>query len=50
VCMNAGNVIAAGDIHAVLKDHDVIEAYLGEPAEGEPDAGLELAAGERRPG
>ena len=50
VCMNAGKVIAAGDIHAVLKNHDVIEAYLGEPAEGESDAGLELAAGERRPG
>jgi ABC-type branched-subunit amino acid transport system ATPase component len=29
VCMNAGRVIAAGDIHSVLKNHDVIEAYLG---------------------
>ena len=29
VCMNAGRVIAAGDIHAVLRNHDVIEAYLG---------------------
>ncbi len=39
VCMNAGRVIAAGDIHAVLKNHDVIEAYLGNPdaqAGGEP--------------
>jgi branched-chain amino acid transport system ATP-binding protein len=30
VCMNAGRVIAAGEIHSVLKNHDVIEAYLGE--------------------
>ena len=30
VCMNAGRVIAAGDIHAVLRNHDVIEAYLGD--------------------
>jgi branched-chain amino acid transport system ATP-binding protein len=30
VCMNAGRVIAAGEIHAVLQNHDVIEAYLGE--------------------
>jgi ABC-type branched-subunit amino acid transport system ATPase component len=29
VVMNAGRVIAAGDIHSVLKNHDVIEAYLG---------------------
>jgi branched-chain amino acid transport system ATP-binding protein len=29
VCMNAGRVIAAGDMHSVLKTHDVIEAYLG---------------------
>ncbi len=29
VCMNAGRVIAAGDIQSVLKDHEVIEAYLG---------------------
>lgn len=38
VCMNAGRVIAAGDIHAVLKNHAVIEAYLGEShhGEGEP--------------
>jgi len=37
VCMNAGRVIAAGDIHAVLKDHEVIEAYLGNTAgEAEP--------------
>ena len=40
VCMNAGRVIAAGDIHAVLKNHDVIEAYLGNSdghlGQGEP--------------
>lgn len=35
VCMNAGRVIAAGDIHAVLKDHAVIEAYLGGTDHGE---------------
>lgn len=35
VCMNAGRVIAAGDIHAVLKNHAVIEAYLGESSHGE---------------
>lgn len=35
VCMNAGRVIAAGDIHSVLKNHDVIEAYLGESQQGE---------------
>ena len=37
VCMNAGKVIAAGDIHAVLND-DVIEAYLGETAAGDSTA------------
>lgn len=40
VCMNAGRVIAAGEIHSVLKDHDVIEAYLGNsetrPGQDEP--------------
>ncbi|MGZ5180957.1 MAG: ABC transporter ATP-binding protein [Ramlibacter sp.] len=41
VCMNAGRVIAAGDIHAVLKDHQVIEAYLGETHGDEP-ASLEV--------
>ena len=46
VCMNAGKVIAAGDVHAVLKDHEVIEAYLGEPAEGDSTTGLELAGGD----
>jgi branched-chain amino acid transport system ATP-binding protein len=46
VCMNAGKVIAAGDIHAVLKNHEVIEAYLGETAEGDSTAGLELAGGD----
>jgi ABC-type branched-subunit amino acid transport system ATPase component len=35
VCMNAGRVIAAGDLHSVLKNHDVIEAYLGNTAGGE---------------
>lgn len=42
VCMNAGRVIASGDIHAVLKDHDVIEAYLGETHGGEEPPTLEL--------
>jgi branched-chain amino acid transport system ATP-binding protein len=46
VCMNAGKVIAAGDVHAVLKDHEVIEAYLGEPAAGDSTTGLELASGD----
>ena len=39
VCMNAGRVIASGDVHSVLKNHDVIEAYLGNSAthgEAEP--------------
>ena len=49
VCMNAGKVIAAGDVHAVLKDHEVIEAYLGEPAEGDSTTGLELAGGDGGP-
>jgi branched-chain amino acid transport system ATP-binding protein len=34
VCMNAGRVIASGDIHSVLKDHNVIEAYLGNTDSG----------------
>ena len=42
VCMNAGKVIAAGDIHAVLQDHDVIEAYLGESPDVGAAASLEL--------
>jgi branched-chain amino acid transport system ATP-binding protein len=29
VCMNAGRVIAAGEVRSVLQNHDVIEAYLG---------------------
>lgn len=41
VCMNAGRVIAAGDIHAVLKDHEVIEAYLGN-SEGQDAGSLEV--------
>jgi ABC-type branched-subunit amino acid transport system ATPase component len=44
VCMNAGRVIAAGNVHAVLQDHQVIEAYLGETAEGDAVPSLELAA------
>jgi ABC-type branched-subunit amino acid transport system ATPase component len=38
VCMNAGRVIAAGDVRAVLQNHDVIEAYLGnsDAHEGDP--------------
>ncbi len=38
VCMNAGRVIATGDVRAVLQNHDVIEAYLGNSdAQGEVD-------------
>jgi len=42
VCMNAGRVIAAGDIHSVLKDHAVIEAYLGESHADEEPPSLEV--------
>jgi branched-chain amino acid transport system ATP-binding protein len=42
VCMNAGRVIAAGEIHAVLKEPQVIEAYLGETPAGDASASLEL--------
>ena len=42
VCMNAGRVIAAGDIHTVLGNHDVIEAYLGETHAGEEPPSLEV--------
>jgi ABC-type branched-subunit amino acid transport system ATPase component len=45
VCMNAGRVIAAGDIHSVLQSHDVIEAYLGNSDTGpghEPPSSLEV--------
>ena len=42
VCMNAGRVIAAGDIHTVLRSHDVIEAYLGETHAGEEPPSLEV--------
>lgn len=42
VCMNAGKVIAAGEIHAVLKEPQVIEAYLGETPAGDAPASLEL--------
>jgi ABC-type branched-subunit amino acid transport system ATPase component len=45
VCMNAGRVIAAGDIHSVLKSHDVIEAYLGNSEGHETDPpSLEIAS------
>jgi ABC-type branched-subunit amino acid transport system ATPase component len=44
VCMNAGRVIAAGDIHSVLRDHDVIEAYLGESHGEEEPPSLEVRA------
>ncbi|MFL6693454.1 MAG: ABC transporter ATP-binding protein [Ramlibacter sp.] len=42
VCMNAGKVIASGGIHEVLKDHQVIEAYLGETHAGDEPASLEV--------
>jgi ABC-type branched-subunit amino acid transport system ATPase component len=42
VCMNAGRVIAAGETHSVLKDHDVIEAYLGETHGGDEPPTLEV--------
>ena len=41
ICMNAGHVIASGDIHSVLKNHDVIEAYLGN-SDGHEPASLEV--------
>ena len=44
VCMNAGRVIAAGGIHDVLGNHDVIEAYLGESHGGEDPPTLEVPA------
>jgi len=48
VCMNAGKVIAAGDVHAVLRDHEVIEAYLGETPDN-AGASLELIEGGPKP-
>jgi branched-chain amino acid transport system ATP-binding protein len=42
VCMNAGRVIAAGDIHSVLRNHDVIEAYLGETHREDEPPSLEV--------
>ena len=42
VCMNAGRVIAAGDIHAVLQNHAVIEAYLGETRQEDEPPSLEV--------
>ena len=44
VCMNAGRVIASGDVHSVLRHHDVIEAYLGESHEGDEPPSLEVSA------
>jgi ABC-type branched-subunit amino acid transport system ATPase component len=43
VCMNAGRVIAAGGVHDVLRNHDVIEAYLGETHAGDEPPTLEVA-------
>ena len=38
VCMNAGRVIAVGEIRSVLQNHQVIEAYLGNSdAHDDPD-------------
>jgi branched-chain amino acid transport system ATP-binding protein len=42
VCMNAGRVIAAGEIHSVLQNHDVIEADLGETHGQDEPPSLEL--------
>jgi branched-chain amino acid transport system ATP-binding protein len=44
VCMNAGRVIAAGGVHDVLRNHDVIEAYLGETHGDDEPPTLEVAA------
>jgi len=44
VCMNAGRVIAAGGVHDVLRDHEVIEAYLGETHAGDEPPTLEVPA------
>jgi branched-chain amino acid transport system ATP-binding protein len=42
ICMNAGRVIAAGGIHEVLRNHEVIESYLGDTHGGDEAAGLEI--------
>jgi branched-chain amino acid transport system ATP-binding protein len=42
VCMNAGRVIAMGEIHDVLQDHAVIEAYLGETHQDDEPPSLEV--------
>jgi ABC-type branched-subunit amino acid transport system ATPase component len=42
VCMNAGRVIAAGGVHDVLRNHEVIEAYLGETHAGDEPPTLEV--------
>jgi ABC-type branched-subunit amino acid transport system ATPase component len=44
VCMNAGRVIAAGGVHDVLRNHEVIEAYLGETHAGDEPPTLEVGA------
>jgi ABC-type branched-subunit amino acid transport system ATPase component len=44
VCMNAGRVIAAGGVHDVLRNHEVIEAYLGETHAGDEPPTLEVPA------
>ena len=44
VCMNAGRVIAVGGVHEVLRNHEVIEAYLGETHEGDEPPTLEVPA------
>jgi ABC-type uncharacterized transport system ATPase subunit len=40
--MNAGRVVAVGGVHDVLRNHEVIEAYLGETHEGEEPPSLEV--------
>jgi branched-chain amino acid transport system ATP-binding protein len=42
VCMNAGRVLAAGAVHDVLRNHAVIEAYLGEAEPGDEPGTLEV--------
>ena len=47
VCMNAGRLIAAGDVAEVLQHPAVIEAYLGS-RRGDAMPRLEVAAAESR--
>jgi ABC-type uncharacterized transport system ATPase subunit len=42
--MNAGRVIAVGGVHEVLRNHEVIEAYLGETHAGDEPPTLEVAS------